>query len=920
MNFVYYKDIRYEIDDYNRLVLSGLGIEDLSEIQGLDTIKNVKTLFLQNNKIKRIRNLENLTELKALYLYNNEIERIENLSLLTKLRKLILNNNKIVKIEGLENLENLVELDLGNNQIEKIEGIESLVKLEYLALYGNRIKEIEGLDSASNLRILYLNNNSIKEIKGLENLVNLQEFYLNYNEISEIVGLEKLDKLNYLRIDSNPIQEPIIEDLNIKDGIIYKPRVLVEYCKKQKEQELIELKKEIIEDKKEIQKIKFKEFNEKFERLKEKWYRFVNYNTYLIYDKKNNFIRKLKEISKFPFYYRLIYPFRLKKIRKIGKDFEHDILNYNQRFIERRLNEYQSFFEGKKYNIKYPLDIDQRIAIIKDDKHNLIIAGAGSGKTSVIISRIAYLLERRDKVNKEKILALAFTNVAAREMRERLKKIYNIDIEISTFHALGRKIIKMETKQHPKLVSGVSEIIKEIFNNLLNDKRFLKLFLDYLSYHTEEEIEEESFEDKELYYKYMRNKKYTTLNNIEVKSISEKDIANFLFIHGIKFRYEPLVEWADHDEDFDKEYHPDFYLPEYDIYIEHWGLNRDFEVPEWFTLTSKEYCQKREWKLAQFEKHQKLLIETWEYERIEGNLISNLKSKLKKINSNIAFKPLSLEELIQRVSDFKNKKNDIITLIDSFIRIAKSNFLMEDDIEHRLKYRKYSNKQKAFGKIAILVYKKYQNYLKKEKKIDFNDMINLAVELIERNPEKYRNIYEHILIDEFQDISYQRMKLIKCFVNDKSKTKLFCVGDDWQSIYQFTGSDVNYFINFEQYFSEPEKTFLKRNYRSARNIVNISNHIMSQKRNQIKKKIYSYAKIDSKKILYFQINQKFTKSDKIDPYLIYNFIKSLMNSGAKPEEIMVISRFNYNLKKIKIYCGAHNIPIEEKEPRGQTIG
>lgn len=127
-------------------------------------------------------------------------------------------------------------------------------------------------------------------------------------------------------------------------------------------------------------------------------------------------------------------------------------------------------------------------------------------------------------------------------------------------------------------------------------------------------MDEAFFEDKEEYYKYMRNKKYTTLNNLVVKSISERDIANFLFLHNINFEYEPLVDWVDASEE-DKEYHPDFYLLEYHIYIEHWGLNENFEVLEWFSISSEEYRRNRERGLSQFKEYQKILIETWEYER-----------------------------------------------------------------------------------------------------------------------------------------------------------------------------------------------------------------------------------------------------------------------------------------------------------------
>lgn len=924
MDYVTYKEKQYKIDEYGRLILSGLDIEDISEIKGLDKLQNVISLSLQNNKISEVKGFEKLLELETLYLYYNEISEIKNLGNLINLKQLVLRDNKITEIKGLDTLTNLIELNLSNNEIEKIEGLEELVNLEHLNLHGNKIKEIMGLESLINLRTLYLNSNEITEIKGINTLSKLKRLYLDDNKIKEIKDLEDLKDLKYLRIDENPIPSKTIEDLGgLNYGAAVKPQAFVEYCLRQKEieaaqQEEKESKELIIDDtQKERVKTRIANNISKLSQLKNKWQEFLQKDTYLTYELKFDFIDQLKDLLKFPWYYHLTHSSKLKTLKENINNFEGQINNYNDEFVKNRLEEYSSFFDGEES----PLDSDQRLAVMKDDKHNLVIAGAGSGKTSVITNRIAYLVKRKDNIEKNKILALAYTNVAAKEMRERLLKTYNIDIAVSTFHALGRSIIQEETNRRPKLITegDSNKKFELIFYRLLQQAYYQEIFLEYLLYHSEEELEEENFEEKELYFKYMRNKQYSTLNNIKVKSISERDIGNFLFRYKIEFQYEPLAKWVDESAE-EKEYHPDFYLPEYDIYIEHWGLNRDLEVSKWFTISSEEYRANREWKLTQFKKYQKVLIETWEYEHQEGILMSKLNEKLLKANPDIKFIPRDYNELVNKTFEFDVKKADILGLITSFIQIAKSNFLIEEDIARRILSRKYTRKQKLFGQLALEVYKEYQRILRSENKIDFNDMINLAVELIKRNPVKYLNRYDHILIDEFQDISYQRMELINCFVNDKSNTKLFCVGDDWQSIYQFTGSDVMFFVNFEQYFPVPELSYLNRNYRSAQNIVGISNSLIANNRNQINKKAYSKAGLDIRPLVYFEFSQRLTDPDKIKPLYIFHLIKKLLDEGAEPDEIMVISRFNQNLRNIEIFCGANKIPIEEERSRGKTKG
>ena len=665
-----------------------------------------------------------------------------------------------------------------------------------------------------------------------------------------------------------------------------------------------------------IQQILQEKYENK-ERLENHWQNFLKRETYLTYVESEQFFERLKTSLKYP---RIFWIFfrtrrRIKKNKRELKNLKEIFSNYNNNFIKRRLIEYSDFFDGKDDNLKFGLDEEQRIAVIKDDKHNLVVAGAGSGKTSVITSRIAYLIRRKDKIDPKRILALAFTRNAAREMEQRIKRNYRLDVKISTFHPLGWNIIRYETNKKPNLLFDGNEhdqnlLITDIFKNLLKEKEYQDTLIKYLAYHPEQEVKEDTFEDKEEYYRYMSNKKYSTLNNIEVKSIGERDIANFFFLHNIEFEYEPLVKWVDKDED-DKEYHPDFYLPDFDIYIEHWGLNENFEVSPWFTKTSQEYLELREWKLSQFEKHQKILVETWDYERKKGILISNLKNNLIQKNGEIEFIPIPYEELVEKVYNFKEQQGEISNLIVSFIRIAKSNYLKPEKIEKRIQSGDYTEKQSVFGTLALEVFKRYQEFLKVEDKIDFNDMINLAVKFVKQNEEKYLNRYDHILIDEFQDISYQRMKLIQRFVNEKSKTKLFCVGDDWQSIYQFTGSDVRFFINFQENFPHPEITILKRNYRSSKEIVDMSNDLISNNKKQIKKIAYS-VKGEGQQPIFIELGKNFSYPFRMQIPNYFNLIKTLLSNDVKPSEIMVLSRFNRPLRELEQYCGANEIPTEDK--------
>jgi len=663
-----------------------------------------------------------------------------------------------------------------------------------------------------------------------------------------------------------------------------------------------------------ISPYKSKYFTKVFHRFQDVstlWLNFKHIYTYLIFDEKHKFLRQLSKLTKHPWYYR--FRFKLyKKLKALTSEalvLKENITFYNDYFVRERLANSPLFKTAETL----VLSEEQKKAIIIDDKHNLVIGGAGSGKTRTITTRIAYLVQRKDNVAPDKILALAYTNVAADEMRQRLQKKHGIDIDISTFHALGYKIIRDHTNQRPQVCTKKEKDLKirQFILEALQDKKFKSLFLDYLAYYFEEELKEQDFQEKEKYFTYMNEMRYTTLNNKTVQSISERNIANFLFIHNIDFEYERLVDWADKDEE-DKQYHPDFYLPEYDVYIEHWGLSakgKEGQVPEWFSITSEEYKKERQWKLGQYQKHNKILIETWEFERHNGLLLANLEQNLISTIPLISLTPKTYEELIEHTH--LSKQREIERLIAFFIQIAKSNMLSEKKIRKRLSSQNFSIKQKLFARISLEIFKRYQAFLKKEHKIDFNDMINGAVKIIHKYPRAYLNRYDHVLIDEFQDISFQRLQLIRGFVNQNSDTKLFCVGDDWQSIYQFTGSNLGYFTEFEHIFPHPAISILHQNYRSSQKIVAMSNDLIANNLHQIFKKTYSENGPGEKPILFVFHNEKASNYN-IRLHYMFKFIEALISQGAEPEDIMVLSRFTYILNKVKMLCASVSISIQEE--------
>ena len=652
-------------------------------------------------------------------------------------------------------------------------------------------------------------------------------------------------------------------------------------------------------------------------------------DTYLIYSIKSNVLNHcdnhLKQLKSLCSYWKYfdseLQTYIQDSIRYI-ENIKERINSYNLEFVERRKKEYNYLFE----KVGFGLDDNQKIAIIKDDKHNLVVAGAGSGKTEVLTTRIAYLIERKDKVNPKRILALAFQSKAKDEMINRLQKRYGLDVKIKTFHALGLEILQLE-KERAHLFDPSEEEIKtrklinHLFNEAMDAKDFSNEVINYLKSrdpgYIEKKTEFASDEEKEEFYEYMRSLRWRTLDNSEVKSIAERDIMNFFLTHkingkDIKILYEEPADWAQYinDDGRWKSPSPDFFLPDFNVYIEHWALDKNNKVPDYFKSQTK-YIQTMKIKKNRFgdlnynKNMMYSLIETynWEfYEEkdflkiLEDRLLKNLKEK----NQNEDFKitPIDHDELIEKVWNMcKIKKGTITENIWNFIKNAKIYGLTATNIEERLKSGKWSPMQKIFGRIAFRIYRDYEDFLKSESKIDFQDMINLCINSLEKNLDRFRDSFDHILIDEYQDISKQRYILIKKLMDRNPNCKLFCVGDDWQSIMGFAGSNLKYFVRFGDYFDHEERTDLIINYRNIKTIVDAgANLIKNNKCGQIDKR--SIANNKKKKLII--VNASRHKPDYYQNYFehitehcIY-YIENLLKNGYKSDEITIMTRILNN--------------------------
>mgnify|MGYP004506832963 FL=1 len=240
-------------------------------------------------------------------------------------------------------------------------------------------------------------------------------------------------------------------------------------------------------------------------------------------------------------------------------------------------------------------------------------------------------------------------------------------------------------------------------------------------------------------------------------------------------------------------------------------------------------------------------------------------------------------KLIKRIlqeMDIDNLKK----LIFTFINLYKSNY---NDINYLLKlYQKSHFINKIYFKIILEIYHIYNQELKASNLYDFNDMIKIATNNINNN--QIKTNYKYIIIDEFQDTSLNRFKLINAIMK-QNNAKIFVVGDDYQSIYRFSGCNLDIFLNFNKLVNNLHIINLDYNYRNPKEIIDVANSFTMQNKNQIKKETICLKNINKPIKICFYKNKR-TAIEKILKYIDTKYLilgrnnkdKDLFNVQDKP--------------------------------------
>lgn len=522
---------------------------------------------------------------------------------------------------------------------------------------------------------------------------------------------------------------------------------------------------------------------------------------------------------------------------------------HNEQVIQNILAENKDFFN---HCLKYPLDKQQRRSIVSEADNCLVVSSAGSGKTSSIVGKVRYLIDIKH-INPQNILLISYTNKAAAELTERMDIA---GLRGYTFHKLAIDIIGKATGQKPSICDNTDALFVKIYHKLLEDEDFKKSIVEYF---VDYQVQEADWEHR----KNERRQQLSELKEVRLKaqfpdmdgktiyvrSEQEQKICFVLSSLGVKFRYEEPYEHPLADE-MHSQYNPDFSIYfERDgktkrIYLEHFGVDEHGLVPTWFAkdkgITYEEANQKYNdgitWKKAAHEKFGTVLLTTSSADFHYSDIRHTLKASLEK--AGVPVQEKTDAELYDMVLPPNSKQEKaFIRLVVTFVTLIKSSC---KSIQEVLKQAKnVGDKRSIFiiKRIFQPVYERYIEELRNNNQIDFTDAILQATEICRSShPVKY----EYIIVDEFQDISVDRYNFLKVLREGNPPAKLYCVGDDWQSIYRFSGSDMALFNQFPDYFGSTEINRIETTYRFGEPLVSLSSQFIQRNKAQLKKDIHPF--------------------------------------------------------------------------------
>lgn len=635
----------------------------------------------------------------------------------------------------------------------------------------------------------------------------------------------------------------------------------------------------------------------------------------------------------------------------IYNSFEEYINRINNNFINNALIVEKDYLDNilKDVDNKIILDTEQRKVVLSDEDYTLVIAGAGAGKTTTVAAKVKYLVEKNN-INPKDILIISFTNKAVGELQDKINKDLKLDCPITTFHSTGNAILRKQSVEPLNIAddSKLYFILQNYFKyRVLKDESAVKSLILFFSSYFNAPYEGETLEnffnvtakqnlyslksDLNEYRKDIidrRTKSVKTILNEKLRSIEEVRIANYLYLNNIDYEYEPVYPY---NIGYNKVYTPDFIIKQNGkvCYIEHFGITERGENKLYTNDELETYKRRIKSKIEFHKKHNTDLIYTYSKYNDGVDFIEHLENEL--VKRDFILNPRNDREVLEKILTTEQSKyvEKLVNLIVRFIKNFKTNGYTEEDF-NRMYYMTNNVRNRLFLNIARDCYMEYQKVLKENNQVDFEDMINESAKILREVKElKEKLSFKYIIVDEYQDISKQRFDLVKA-LSEVCDAKIIAVGDDWQSIYAFSGSDISLFTEFAEKMGYANLIKIENTYRNAQEVIDIAGGFIQKNNKQIKKTLKSNKRIDKPIVIYTYNSALKGAQDNNKTGANYNLAETVENilttiyrlygENANSKKILVLGRYGFDAYKLEEtglfeFQNHHNKVISVKYPK-----
>ena len=548
-----------------------------------------------------------------------------------------------------------------------------------------------------------------------------------------------------------------------------------------------------------------------------------------------------------------------------------------------------------------PLSDEQCRAVLSLDRRVLLVAAAGSGKTSTMVARAAYAVAR-GLAEPAQVLMLAFNRQAADELQQRSQQAFarvGLDhngLQARTFHALGLQVIAQATGRKPHVpdwavdanagVKQLAELIDDLKDRSHDFRTRWDLFRLVFGHdlpHFGTALAAADGHDREG-RPYARSLKGEALRSQE-----ECLIANWLFYNGVDYAYEVpyLHDTATADR---RQYHPDFHYPGTGLWHEHFALDAGGNPPPHFPG----YAESVAWKRQLHRRHGTLLVETTSHQLRSGEAFALLSRVLS--DAGVVLDP-NPDRQIPQDGQPPLADAELINLMRCFISHAKSNALGTRELNAALEALPedhFAERHRRFLALAIPVMAVWDDALARAGGIDFEDMLNLAAGLVEQG--RWSPPWRMILADEFQDASRARARLCRALADADPGNCLLAVGDDWQSINRFAGADVSVMTDAAHWFGQVRTLQLTRTFRCPQALCDVAGDFVQKNPSQLRKRVQSDTAAHGPVLEAFQLDSREQLTDAVRQ-LLGRLARQLADGQTPPGRdgklrVFVLGRYN----------------------------